>query len=109
MLEQFDGGEDFVGYKMKQSQVLKSIEKFISNSKPLGQIFGREERKMMKKIILHSSFFPIVPISKICRSEKTKKNPVTSPQRRWGCQEGIMYDMYEENNLFSDFIGIHWC
>lgn len=59
---------------------------------------------MMREINLISSLSSIVPISKICRRGKNKKNPVTSPQRRCGCKEEIMY---EENSLFSDFVGIH--
>lgn len=61
---------------------------------------------MMKKNDLVSSYFHIIPISKIFhRGKNKKKNPVTSPQRRFGCKEGTMY---EENGLCSYFVGIHW-
>jgi len=55
-------------------------------------------------VVFSFPFLPIVPINKICRRKKNKKNPVTLSQRRLGCKEEIMY---EENGLFSDFVGIH--
>lgn len=84
--------------------VTKNKQKF--KSQVPGKILRRAEREMMRKINLISSFSSIITGSKIGVGKKAKKNPVTSPQRRCGCKEEIMY---EENSLFSDFIGIHHC
>lgn len=61
------------------------------------------------KRCLKRHYFPLVDFKErriipLNNRIKYKKNPVTSPQRRWGCEEEIMY---EENSLFSFFVRIH--